>query len=545
MTSFQRVAILIVALSALLATSCQQPAQEQKTFTEPVLGQALRYVNPLAIEASSIDGSPQGVGLGDVSVIGEAGKYYMFCTGGGGWVSEDLVNWDYQGVEFVAEGRVPTAPHVVKFNDKFYMSGNNSPVYEAPTPLGPYESIGEWTLVSGEPWGGVSQGVAWDDSFDVDMFVDDDNTPYLYYAGRGIDGVYVVTLDPEHLNQATSEPKRLFGFDKSHIWERYGDRNEYSEVSWIEGPWMFKHNGTYYVQYSATGTQWRSYATGVYTSNNPMGPFTYSETSPLFRSTTGIVTGPAHGCMIEGPDGNVWAFYSIVMNNPPGGRRIGLDPLMIDASGKMVGPGRPSDTPQWGPGAVTDPFHNGDSGSLPLTIGKLRAMNAESSFSSERDGHYASYAIDDSNGTWWEPAANDKQPTLTLDLSSATRFDAVQMFTLDSARILFSTGQRRFFGGPRRGATPRARGPFTPPPAVAPPPGTTITFQYKIEASTDGENYTTVVDKTDNDVTKYIEFDEIAPTEARFVRLTITDWPRREDPLGVIEFTAFGKPIEQ
>ncbi len=32
--------------------------------------------------------------------------------------------------------------------------------------------------------------------------------------------------------------------------------NEYSEDSLIEGPWVIKRNGIYYLQYSASGTQW-------------------------------------------------------------------------------------------------------------------------------------------------------------------------------------------------------------------------------------------------------------------------------------------------
>ena len=58
----------------------------------PSKGKSLRYCNPLSIEASSRDGSPQGVNLGDVTVVREEGKYYLFGTGGGGWVSDDLVN---------------------------------------------------------------------------------------------------------------------------------------------------------------------------------------------------------------------------------------------------------------------------------------------------------------------------------------------------------------------------------------------------------------------------------------------------------------------
>jgi hypothetical protein len=50
------------------------------------------------------------------------------------------------------------------------------------------------------------------------------------------------------------------------------------------------------------------------------------------------------------------------------------------------------------------------------------------------------------------------------------------------------------------------------------------------------------LDKTNNSVTRYTEFDELTPTECGFVRLTITGWPHNDGvPLGVLEFTVFGK----
>jgi hypothetical protein len=131
----------------------------------------------------------------------------------------------------------------------------------------------------------------------------------------------------------------------------------------------------------------------------------------------------------------------------------------------------------------------------------------------------------------WQPAENDAQPSLTLDLVSPTEFETNQFFLIDSSRIEFATGSIRF--GPR-GAAP------TPDPA----PTGSVAFRYKIEASLDGKEYTTVLDKTNNQVTRYTEFDEIQPTKCRFVRLTITDWPHRAGtPLGITEFTLFGKPV--
>src|SRR5512138_2052225 len=138
----------------------------------------------------------------------------------------------------------------------------------------------------------------------------------------------------------------------------------------------------YYLQYSGSGTQWASYALGVYTARSALGPFTYAPGNPVLRKTTGIVTGPGHGCAVQGPDGNWWQFYTIVMSNPPGGRRLGMDPIGFDAKGNMFV--QATETPQWGPGAVADPARKGDSGSIPLTINKLRNLRQRGGFSSER-----------------------------------------------------------------------------------------------------------------------------------------------------------------
>jgi hypothetical protein len=327
-------------------------------------------------------------------------------------------------------------------------------------------------------------------------------------------------------------------------------------VALVEGPWLQKYNGTYYLEYSASGTQWKTYADGYYTAKSPMGPFTYAPNNPLLRKTDGFVTGPGHGSIVEGPDKHLWQFYTIVLCNPPGGRRIGMDPVAFDKVGNMSV--RVTDTPQWAPGVVADPVKDGDSGSIPVTINKLRAMNALSRFSSQQPGHDAAYAIDNSTGTWWEPTPADAQPALTLELSPATRFDRVQLFTIDSVRLLFTGGGRggmggRGFGGARAGAP--GAGPAAPETAAtaatntapatatAPVPPPTNAYQYKIDISADGETYATVLDQSTNAIVRNTIFEEIPPTKCRFVRLTMINWPRAT-PLGIIEFTVFGKPAE-
>ena len=494
------VSILFVVISLVPLTSRAQV---------PETGKSARYCNPLPMVTA-----PGGYAAGDVTVIKEEGKYYMFCTGGGAWISEDMLSWSFQRVE-----QVPIAPDVVKFKGSFYMCGNDGPLYKADTPLGPYVSLGDWKNTPDVAGG-------WNGAFDMDIYIDDDNTPYLYYAGRGISGIFGVKLDPGDLTRFAGPVKHLIRFNSGHIWERYGEMNEYPDVAWVEGPWMQKHNGRYYLQYSASGTQWKTYAEGYYTSDSPLGPFTYASNNPLMRKTEGLVTGTAHGSIVEGPDGNLWQFYTIVLSNPPGGRRIGMDRILFDKDGRMSV--EISDTPQWAPGVVNDPAKGG-SRSIPVTINKIRAMNALSTFSSEQPGRFAAYAVDNSSGTWWAPEPSDKSPTLTIELSPATRFDVVQLFTVDGVRIMYKGGGMRFG---RAAAQPSDN-----------------VYQYRVEVSMDGKTYSTALDQTENKTARDTIFEEISPVKCRFVRLTLTGWPKAS-PLGIIEFTVFGKsagsfPAEQ
>lgn len=466
-----------------------------------------QYCNPLPMQIA-----PGANASGDVTVIEHSGKYYMYCTGGGAWVSEDLLNWEYKEVKHCA--RIPVAPDVAEFNGRFYMSGNSCPLYVADDPLGPYELVGEWSNT-----GEISEG--WNEAFDTHIYVDDDNQPYLFWPGRGISGIYGVKLNPEKMNEFVGKPVHLFQFNSMHKWERYGEANEYPGVAWIEGPWVIKRNGIYYLEYSASGTQWKTYAEGYYTATSPLGPYEYASNNPLLQKTEGLVTGTAHGSIVMIPGTDKWyQFYTIVLSNPPGGRRIGMDPVVFDEEGYMSVV--VTDTPQPAPlaKAIDTPK------SMPLTINKVRAMNALSKVSSEQFGFFGSYAVDNYSGTVWMPEEEDKEPSLLIELSPATRFDVVQLYNVDAMRIMFG------------GVAPRAAG-FRRMRSYA-----EQVYKYKLEVSMDGEKFTTVVDKTANNTSRNITFDEFDPIECRFVKLTVTGWPENM-PRGIIDFTVFGYPSRE
>jgi xylan 1,4-beta-xylosidase len=495
-----RTALLIVILGCgITAPTWAQVIRGPSAGSTGVWAQkpTLHYVNPLPVEGSRR--------MGDPVVLRFDGKYYLYVTEGMAWSSEDLVHWKHYQVS-LPKGRIVTAPMVFVYKDYIYLTGNGTGLLRSRSPLGPFEYFGDFTDEKGialKPGGGV---------FDPMVFVDEDQRVYLYYSGYSVNGIYGVELDRDNLTKFLGPPRHLFRFDPAHKWERWGDHNEYRDVAWIEGPWMTKRQETYYLQYSGSGTDWKTYAVGLYTGKSPLGPFTYSARSPILVQRHGLINGTGHHCIIEAPDGTVWALYTILFRNwnRMFERRIGMDPVGFDAKGNMFING-PSETPQWAPGVKPQPRLGNDSGSVPVSEDKSYTV------SSEGPGREAAYAIDNNVRTWWAPASDDSQPWLMLDLSCATEYDVVQEFEIDSTRIIFTIPAGRW------GEV------FSP-----------VIRQYKIEVSSDGKTFTPVVDKTKNNADNVIEFDDIAPVQCRYVKLTITGWPKGQ-PIGVSEFTVFGK----
>lgn len=460
-----------------------------------------RYCNPLPMPVGR-----GGVASGDVSVFYDEGKYYMYCTGGGAWVSEDMMNWEFHFVD-----HVPIAPDVVKYNGKYYMSGNDIGLYVSDSPIGPFTYLGDFHNTDDPKYG-------WKVPFDSHIFVDDDNTPYLFWPGRGRTGIYGVELDKNDLTKFVSRPVHLFSFDKTHWFEHMGEHNEYENTAWIEGPWVTKRNGIYYCAYSCSGTQWKTYATGYYTATSPLGPYHFAPNNPLMRNTEGIVTGPAHGSVVIGPDGEYWAFYTVVLSR--GGRRIAMDRVEFDEYGNMSI--KVTDTPQPAPGQPL--LRSDERKSIPLTVGKIGGMaggNRVAGASSEQPGFWGAYAVDDWSGTIWKPSPEDKMPSLTIELSPATALNVIDLYKVDGLRILFGNGERGTGG-------------------MFAPVGGLPVYRYKLEGSLDGEHFFTLIDKTDNNEIKDTVYDDCTPTECRYVRLTVTDWPEGIS-LGIIEATVFGK----
>jgi hypothetical protein len=239
----------------------------------------------------------------------------------------------------------------------------------------------------------------------------------------------------------------------------------------------------------------------------------------------GLINGTGHHTIVEGPNGKLWAFYTILFRNWSSfDRRVGMDPVVFDDQGDMYVDG-PSEEPR--------SVLNLRAPSQSIAVSINRYTYAASSGAPGRDPQYA---FDNNVRTWWQPAEGDAKPWLVLDLGSRNPDDPNQEFVIDSSRVIFDAAPRRLAAGEIHVDGHDRRWFGDPPGAPAP-------YRYLLETSLDGKEFHTVVDRTDNQHAATIEFDDFKPVRCRFVRLTVTGVPPGA-PLAVLEFTVFGKSAD-
>src|SRR5262249_48938389 len=119
---------------------------------------------------------------------------------------------------------------------------------------------------------------------------DDDGRIYLYDGCSPVQSLRVVELDSKTLKFA-SETTEIFRADPAHRgWEVCGDMNQIEDKRpWVEGSWVNKMKGRYYLQYACPGAGYKTYADGVFVSDNPTGPFVYQPYSPFSFKPTGFI----------------------------------------------------------------------------------------------------------------------------------------------------------------------------------------------------------------------------------------------------------------
>lgn len=428
--------------------------------------------------------------MADPSVLFHDGAWYLYPSGGMAWVSDDFVTWRHEVMNVSDIGYAPT---IMALRGRFYMTASEgAPLYVADAPLGPWRVVGPIRRADGKPLPYIH---------DPMYFADDDGRVFLYW-GCGGPGIFGAEVDAGNPDLVIEEPRWLFGYNPDHVWERFGAHNEDPSQSYVEGSWMLKHAGRYYLTYAAPGTEFASYGMGVYVADAPLGPFRYQARNPILSDTSGLVRGPGHGCLVRGPNDTLWAFYTCTRcYHHVFERRVGCDPAGFDEDGNLFVRGA-SDIPQWAPGRQPHPEQGNDAGLLPTTVGKPCCA------SSEAPGRVCTYPVDGILRTWWEAATDDREPWLSVELRSR--------FAVSSARIVWAEPNLDY---------DRA------------PPGP---FRYRIEGRNGATGaWEALVDRTGNTTDLLIDYLCFPVQDVTQVRLTVTGAPMGVG-VGVEDFTVFG-----
>jgi xylan 1,4-beta-xylosidase len=382
----------------------------------------------------------------DPVIVRHRDAYYLFMTlADGYWRSTDLLDW-----RFITPSRWPfasvVAPAAVSDGDRLILMPSITrpdPVLvsrdpasgqldfltrrlpELPDTLAedsPRE-LGGWHRAHPQPEH-LPPG-PWDPA----LFKDDDGRWYLYWGSSNTFPLFGIEVDMRDAEahqriRYIGKPRALLGLEPDrHGWERFGpDHQSENSPTYIEGAWMTKHGGRYYLQYGAPGTEHNVYATGTYVSDHPLGPFEYAPYNPVGYKPGGFVHGAGHGNTFQDEHGNWWNTGTPwIGHNWTFERRIALFPAAFSGDGQMSVNTRFADFPHYMPDAkVADPE------SL-FTGWMLLSYRKDASASSTKDDFSAARVTDENPRTFWVAASNEAGQTLTVDLGARKTLRAVQV----------------------------------------------------------------------------------------------------------------------
>ena len=435
----------------------------------------------------------------DPAVVEFRGEYYMFVTRSWGyWHSKDLLNWDFITPEkWYFEGCNAPAAHNYK-DSVLYVCGNPSgamSILYTDTP-----KRGDWKAVPS----------VLHDLQDPALFIDDDERAYMYWGSSNRWPIRGKELDMKNkfLPIAKKPDSLLFLRPDIHGWERFGENHTSDIKPFIEGAWMTKHNGKYYLQYAAPGTQFNVYGDGVYVGKSPLGPFQYAAHNPFCYKPGGFATGAGHGSTVCGPGGIYWHFGTIHLSiNYKFERRLCMFPTFFDEDGVMYSDTYFGDYPHYSPDQVSRQTTSGGfRGWMLLSYGKpVKA-------SSQLESYPVENVTDENLKTFWVAGKNDDKQWVEIDLEEVSDVYALQLNFFDYEETGFW------------GRMPNLR------------------QRYLVEASVDGARWRVLVDYRNSfrDAPhNYIELDQ--PIEARYIRYRHHYVPGKNLAMGNIRVFGLGR----
>jgi len=429
--------------------------------------------NPVNLSYRFCLDAPSRREAADPTMVNFKNEYYLFASKSGGYFhSTDLINWDLiTSKDLPLEDYAPTV--VVMKDTLYFMASKGAPVtiYKTANP-----KSGNWQIANSSfPIGMI----------DPDLFVDDDGHLYFYYGCSNIDPLYAVELDSKTLNPIGKAVEILNSNKNKFGWERPGDYNNKEVQPWIEGSWMTKHDGKYYLQYAGPGTEYKSYCDGVYVSDKPLGPFKLAANNPVSYKPEGFIAGAGHSSTFQDKYGNYWHVSTMTISQKHMfERRLGLFPTFFDKDGEMSVYTGFGDFPL----KVPTKKISGPEELFPQWM--LLSYNKPVEVSSELPNHPKSFAANEDIRTFWSAQTGNKGEWLTIDLQNECTVNAIQ--------INYTENETNLFGR-----------------------NTDIYYQYLLQYSSDNKTWKTLADKSKSKTDVPHDYIELStPVKARYIRLT-------------------------
>ena len=437
----------------------------------------------------------------DPVIVNHKGEYYLFVTiSNGYWHSKDLINWD-----FITPTKWPMedmcAPTALSVHDTLFLfqsTFEQRPIFYSVEPeKGKLEFYNRWMPRLPKDIG------PWDPA----IFHDDDTDRwFMYWGSSNVYPIFGAELDHSKKLAYKTPYQAMFWLNPyEHGWERFGPNHSDPFKPFTEGAWMNKHNGKYYLQYGAPGTEYNVYANGTYVGKDPLGPFEYAPYNPISYKPGGFMNGAGHGNTFKDYAGNYWNTGTPwIAVNWAMERRIAMFPAGFDKDDQMYSITRFGDFPQKIP---TEKMKDKDE----LFLGwMLLSYKKPIWASSTKDTLTAKNANDENPRSFWVANQNKKGESLTMDLGKESEINAVQINLTDYKSDVFNSFD------------------------------TTVYTQYKILVSKDNKNWKAVVDLSNEKKDRPCGYFELKKgVRARYIRYEHIYQKARN--LAISDFRVFGK----
>ncbi|CAN5392189.1 glycoside hydrolase family 43 protein [soil metagenome] len=235
--------------------------------------------------------------LADPTIFYNKGTYYLYGTveenSGNGFIaytSKDMQRWEKsttspdgyvlkKGEAYGTKGF--WAPQVFQQQDSFYLAyvaDENIAIATSASPAGPFmQKV-------------IQQLEAPVRQIDPFVFMDTDGKKYLYHV-RLTSGNKIFVAEMEDDLSAIKPATLKECITATDAWENTAHTN------WpvTEGPSVLKHNGLYYLFYTANDFRNPDYAVGYATSTSPLGPWKKYAGNPIISKNILGVNGTGHG----------------------------------------------------------------------------------------------------------------------------------------------------------------------------------------------------------------------------------------------------------